>query len=215
VLRGIRGSGESWHRLRRPSHAAEREQLQGALDDAKSFPGVRCPGQGFGEDEGVFLVVRRASLMKGRGGPRAVPRPGSGVRPVTAAPLSREWLVRLRPHTVDADLRRDAVESGTLFVTDEQVLLLAPSTSFSVPFGIVDHIDRVRRGASRLVLADGHGSVTLGYGDSVKAIVESRVDLAFAHFRGDVPALVRKLEDQLARLGGEIEDEQRGDGGQS
>lgn len=173
-----------------------------ALEDAKSFDGVACPEQGLGEDERVFLAVRRASLLRGRGSSGALPGPSSGLRPVTTAPFSREWPSRLRAHTVDADPRRDAVESGSLFVTDERMLFLAPSTSVSVPFGLVRQIDRVRRGALRLVLVEARGALTLGYGAPFRPFVESRIDLALAHYRGDVPALVRKLEDQLADLDG-------------
>jgi hypothetical protein len=181
-----------------------RDSYAQLLDQAEHYEGDTDPGLVLKPGEAIFAKVAGASLVEERRGAGHWQGGSAGVSiPMgTIGGHSVRYRVgATRGHYVQGTPSPTAIDTGTLFVTNTRVVFEGASQTRECAFDKllgVQHDDDA--GTTVISVSNRQKPTTIHYGPAVAGWFDFRMDLALAHYRSEVPALVANLQQELAQL---------------
>ncbi len=179
----------------------QRAEYAALLEVATSFEGDETDEILLRNGERLFFEVTGASLVEERRGPGHYEGASSGLSIPVATIGGRSVRYRVgasRGHYVAGTPSPTAVDTGTVFLTNERVVFTGSSSTrecaFSKLIG-VHHDDA--EGTSSFAVSNRQKPMVVHYGPKVSAAFDFRTDLALAHYRGSVDDLVGHLRTEL------------------
>jgi hypothetical protein len=158
-------------------------------------PGFMCkPG------ETVFATVTSAALLEQRRLPGSYQGRSSGVSvPVGFGIRLRGG--RSRGHYVPGPEALTDIDVGTLYITNKRVVFQGPKQTRESLFDKTVGISRDdQRGVAVISVSNRQRPMVIRYGPRVTSDVAIRMELALAHFHGNLPTLIERLEHGLAEI---------------
>jgi len=183
---------------------AQRDSAEHLLEVAQTYAGETSSDLVLKPGEVVFASVTKASLVEERRGSGhwqggsagvSVPMGSVGGHPV------RYRVGAARGHYVQGAPAPTAIDTGTVFVTNQRVVFQGANQTRECAFAKllgVRHDDA--DGTTVLSVSNRQKPTTVHYGPKLSGWFDFRVDLALAHYRGQLPALVAQLEQDLANV---------------
>ncbi len=181
----------------------ERDQQAAALALAQQFAGEPTTQLVLHDGEAVFAAVTNAGLVEMRKGPGHWQGGSSGVSiPVGSlgGHAIRYHVGATRGHYVQGTPHPTAIDQGTLFITNQRVVFAGTSQTRECPFAKLLGYQHPGDGETTLSVSNRERPVTVSYGTALDGWVQLRLDLALAHYRHQVPALVERLQRELAAI---------------
>lgn len=154
--------------------------------------------------EAAFATVTGASLIEERRGAGHWQGGSAGVSVPIGHVGGRSVRYRVgatRGHYVQGTPSPTAIDKGTVVVTDRRVVFQGSGQTRECPFDKlvgIQHDDAA--GSSTFSTSNRARPVTVHYGPALAGWFDFRVDLALAHYRGQVAALVTRLQQELTAL---------------
>jgi len=195
-----REKAEKNHGKSLASWQARRDAQAELLRLAREFRGETAsdficnPGEAlFSTVTGTALVEhrRQSGQYQGRSGGFSIPL-GLGVRYRTG---------RSRGRYVQGPEVATAIDTGTLYVTNQRVVFRGMKQTrecrYDKTIGI-SHDDR--QGVAVISVSNRQKPMMVRYGPKVAGAVAIRMEMALAQYRGQLPALVARLEQELAAI---------------
>jgi hypothetical protein len=183
---------------------AQRDDYANLLDVAQNYPGTTADSILLGAGEAVFLSVNDASLIEDRRGPGHYAGHSQGVSIPIARVAGRPIRYRVgvnKGHYVQGTPTPAAVDTGTMFITNTRVIFQGSKQTRECAFTkLIGFESNHTDGSTSFSISNRQKSITIHYGPSLADEVDFRLNLALAHFRGDVGPLVKQLQDKLAEL---------------
>lgn len=182
---------------------AERDTLAALVDMARVATGESAAGSlALGPDEHLFATVSSVSLIQERRSRGGAPNGISGSGPSVPAPGGR--VLRYLPGAsrgshLEGTPAPNAIDSGTMHVTDQRVVFEGHTQTRECRFDDLRAV-QVGSGATTFAAANGIAPTTIHYGADLDGWFGFRLELAMSHHRGEVPALVDRLSEQLREL---------------
>jgi hypothetical protein len=178
----------------------EDSELREMLNEARS-QGVR---QGLGialkKDESAFQVLDGSALIE----PRRLPGHWEGRSQGFSFKVAKGVRYRVgtsKGHYVQGDEVPTPIDTGTLTITDQRVVFQGTKATrewaFSKLIGI-QHVDLPKSPWTAIQVSNRQKTSGFLYTPAVAAGVRFRLDLAIAHYHGEVDEMIRALEAQLA-----------------
>jgi hypothetical protein len=183
---------------------SQRDGYAGLLDVVRHFPGTTSDSLMLGAGESVFFTVTHASLIEDRRGPGHYAGHSQGVSIPIAHVAGRPIRYRVgvnKGHFVQGTPIPTAIDTGTVFITNRRVIFQGTKQTRECAFAkLIGFQSDDSGGSTTFSVSNRQKPTTIHYGPALSADVDFRLDLALAHFRGDVSPLVRQLEERLADL---------------
>lgn len=183
---------------------AERDGCAELLDVTQNFLGTTADTVMLGANETVFLKVSDASLIEDRRGPGHYAGHSQGVSIPIAHVGGRPIRYRVgvnKGHFVQGTPTPTAIDTGAVFITNKRVIFQGMKQTRECVFTkLVGYQSDDNEGSTTFSVSNRQKPTTIHYGASVADTFDFRLELALAHFRGDVGALVEQLQDQLTEL---------------
>jgi hypothetical protein len=179
----------------------ERQAAADLVETARTFAGIPTEEITLAAGEALFLAVGSSALVEERRGPGHYQGGSTGFSVPLGHTGVRYRVGATRGHYVQGAPTPTAVDRGTAYVTNRRVVFLGASKTRECPFAklLGLHHDQAE-GETTFSISGRQTPVTLLYGPAVAPVFAFRLDLALAHFRGEVPDLVARLEADLARV---------------
>jgi len=184
---------------------AEDEQLRQFLEEARSNQGV---DDGFGlvlkADERTFQVLQGPSLIE----PRRLPGHWEGRSQGFSIPITKGGL-RYRVGSskgqyVQGDETPTPIDTGTITITNQRVVFQGTKASrewaFSKLLGL-QHVDNPKWPWTAIQVSNRQKTSGFTYPAELAAPIRFRLDLALAHFHGEVDDFAAGIEEHLAQHG--------------
>jgi hypothetical protein len=179
---------------------AEDEQLHGFLDDARSNEGTE---DGFGlmlkKDERTFQVLQGPSLIE----PRRLPGHWEGRSQGFSIPIAGGVRYRVgstKGHYVQGAEKPTPIDTGTVTITNQRVVFQGTTASrewtFTQLLGL-QHVDDPKWPWTAIQVSNRQKTSGFTYPADLAAQVRYRLDLALAHFHGDMDHFTAALEAQI------------------
>ena len=181
----------------------ERDQQAAAVTLAQQFAGEPTSELVLRDGEALFATVTNAGLVELRRGPGRWQGGSSGVSiPVgtLGGRTIRYHVGATRGHYVAGTPHPSAVDQGTLFITNQRVVFAGASQTRECQFAKLLGYQHPGDGQTTLSVSNRQHPVTVSYGRALDGWVQLRLDLALAHYRHQVPALVERLRAELAAI---------------
>ena len=174
------------------------------IDTARTFEGTSADGILLEPGETVFLQVSDSELIEERRGPGTYSGRSQGISVPVMKVAGRQIRYRVgasKGHFVQGDPAPKAIDTGTLFITSTRVVFRGSAQTRECAFAKLIGFDHdADTGTTNLSVSNRSKPTTIHYGPACAATVEFRFDLALAHFRHTVDALVAGLEADLATI---------------
>ena len=103
-------------------------------------------------------------------------------------------------HYVQGTPHPSAIDTGTVFITNQRLVFEGHAQTRECAFAKLLGYQHGADGSTTLSVSNRQRPVTIFYGTAVSGWVQLRLDLALAHFRGEVPALAQRLQEGLTAL---------------
>jgi hypothetical protein len=157
-----------------------------------------------GPGEAVFYTVTGCSLnedrrtkghYQGRSSGVSIPVAGIGGRSV------RYRVGTSKGHYVQGTPTPTAIDTGTVYITNKRVVFQGRRQTRECAFAKligIHHDDR--DGSSTISVSNRQKPTIIHYGPNLSGHFDFRLDLALAHFRGNVDQFVRQIRGDLARI---------------
>ena len=183
---------------------AQRDGYAHLLDVAEHFAGTDADSILLGPGEAVFLTVTDCSLIEERRGAGHYAGHSQGVSIPVAHVGGRTIRYRVgvnKGHFVQGTPTPTAIDTGTVFITNKRVVFEGANQTRECAFAkLIGYQSDDDDGSTTFSVSNRQKPTTVHYGHEVSDDFDFRLDLAIAHFRGDVGPLVRQLQDRLAEL---------------
>jgi hypothetical protein len=185
-------------------HEAAVEHWQAQRDAYADLGGTASGDLMLAAGEAVFYKVTGCGLMEDRAGKGHYEGRSQGVSIPVGSIGGRSVRYRVgasKGHYVQGKPVATAVDTGTVYVTNRRVIFQGAKQTRECAFGKLigfHHDDRA--GSTTFSVSNRQKATTVHYGPGLAASFDFRLDLALAHFRATVPALVRQLEAELADI---------------
>jgi hypothetical protein len=184
----------------------QRDEQAAALTLAQTFAGEPSTQLVLRAGEAVFATVANASLIEPRKGPGQWQGRSSGVSIPVGSLGGRSVRYRVgasRGHYVQGAPHPTAIDTGTFFITNQRLVFEGHAQTRECPFAKLLGYEHADDGSTTVAVSNRQRPVTVHYGANLNGWVRLRLDLALAHFRQDVPALVERLQGGLAAVDAE------------
>jgi hypothetical protein len=184
----------------------ERDGQAAALALAQTFAGEPTTELLLHRGEALIGKVTNVALIEERKGPGRWQGRSSGVS-VPVASLGghavRYHVGASRGHYVQGTPHPTAIDTGTVFITNQRLVFEGQAQTRECAFAKLLGYQHGADGSTTLSVSNRQRPVTIHYGAEISGWVQLRLELALARFRGEVPALVQRLEEGLAALDAE------------
>jgi len=166
---------------------------------AQSYRGSTADGLMLKSGEAVFYKVTNCSLVeerrgvghyRGRSSGVSIPV-GFGVRYRTGAS---------RGHYVQGSPTPTSIDVGTVFITNQRVIFRGNRQTRECAFAKLIGYEHSDDGSTTFSVSNRQKPTVTFYGPQLSGHFEFRLDLALAHYRGDVNEFVGKLKEGLAEI---------------
>jgi hypothetical protein len=184
----------------------ERDGQVAALTLAQTFGGQPTGDLLLHRGEALYAKVTDVGLVEERKGAGHWQGRSSGVSiPVGSlgGRTIRYHVGASRGHYVQGAPHPTAIDTGTVFITNQRLVFEGHAQTRECAFPKLLGYQHGDDGSTTLSVSNRQRPVTLSYGPAVSGWVRFRLELALAQFRGDVPALVQRLQEGLAALDAE------------
>ncbi|HTW09228.1 MAG TPA: hypothetical protein VME46_17110 [Acidimicrobiales bacterium] len=183
---------------------AERDAYAELLQLATGFAGSATDAVMLAAGEALFCTVRGASLIEERAGKGhwqgasagvSVPIGSVGGRPV------RYRVGGTRGHYVQGTPAPTAIDHGTVYITNRRVIFSGTRQTRECAFAKLigfEHDDK--QGSTTFAVSNRQKPTTIHYGPGIADWFDFRLDLALAHSRGTIGALVHQLQQDLTQI---------------
>ena len=176
----------------------------GLLQLAQTYGGEPSDEIMLKSGEAVFARVTGASLVEERRGPGHWQGGSTGVSIPIGSIGGRSVRYRVgatRGHYVQGTPHPAAIDSGTVFVTNQRVIFRGASQTRECDFEKLigfQHSDP--EGETVFSVSNRQKPTTIHYGPQMAGWFDFRLDLALAHFRNTVGTLVSQLQQELGAI---------------
>jgi hypothetical protein len=180
-------------------HDGQAELLQAA----ETFAGVASNEVMLRDGERLFLTVAGTALVGERRAPGQWKGKSQGFSIPVASIGGRSIRYRTgttRGHFVQGAMVPTAVDVGTVFVTNQRVIFEGKKQTRECLFTKLVGFQHDADGSTTFSVSNRQQPTTIHYGPGAAPTFDFRLDLALAHFRGQVPALVQTLQQDLAQI---------------
>jgi hypothetical protein len=174
-----------------------------ALALAQGFNGESSTQLMLKANEAVFATVTNAGLIEERRGAGHYTGASSGVSiPIGSigGHAVRYHVGATRGHYVQAPPVPTAIDQGTVFITNQRVVFQGGHQTRECSFAKLIGFQHTNDGATVFSVSNRQKATVIHYGTEIAGWFDFRLDLALAHFKGTVPALVAQVQAQLAQL---------------
>ena len=182
----------------------QRDDCAAALDVARTYAGEPSSEIMLKSGERVFAGIAGAALIEDRRGAGHWEGRSSGVSVPVGSLGGRSIRCRTggsRGHYVQGTTTPTAIDTGTLYVTNMRVIFQGSRQTRECLFSkLVGFRHDDTAGTTTFSVSNRQKPTTIHYGPDVSAWFDFRLDLALAHYRSAVGALVSDLQDKLARI---------------
>lgn len=178
----------------------ERDACESLLAMAQTFQGAASDEILLKKGEALIATVTGASLIEERRGRGSWQGSSSGVSVPVGSLGGRSVRYRVggsRGHYVQGAPVPTAIDTGTIFVTTQRVIFQGSRQTRECRFDKLISIHHTDDGSTIFSVSNRQKPTVVHYGVSISGWFNFRLDLALAHYRGDVPALVAQLQQQL------------------
>ncbi len=151
----------------------------------------------------MFLHVDGCALVEDRRGQGTYVGHSQGVSLPVARIGGRQIRYRVgatRGHYVHGTPTPTAIDTGAVVITSDRVIFQGSKQTRECPFAKLIGYRHDEDGSTTFSLSNRAKPVTVHYGTAVAPTVDFRLELALAHFRNTVDALVAGLEADLAAI---------------
>ena len=173
------------------------------LDLAQTYEGERSTEMILKPGEAVFAFVTGASLIEERRGAGQWEGRSSGVSFPIGSIGGRSIRYRTggtRGHYVQGAPMPTAIDTGTLFVTNQRVVFQGGRQTRECRFDKMVGIHHTPDCATVFSVSNRQKPTNVYYGAEIAGWLDFRLDLALAHYRKDVPALIDQLKQDLVAV---------------
>lgn len=182
----------------------QRDGYAGLLDLAKGFQGSASEEVMLGADEALFYKVTGVALIEERRGQGHYSGRSAGV----SLPMGsigghavRYRVGATRGHFEQGSPTLTAVDNGTVFLTNKRVIFVGAKQTRECLFAkLISFGHDDAEGSTTFSVSNRQKPTTIHYGPELSASFDFRLDLALAHYRGTVAAMVSQLTGELAAL---------------
>ncbi len=153
--------------------------------------------------EALFASVSMASLVEDRRGAGQYQGRSSGVSiPVGSlgGHAVRYHVGASRGHYVQGAPVPTAIDTGTLFITNQRAVFIGSRQTRECTFAKLLGFQHGPDGSTTFAVSNRQKPTTVHYGAQIGGWVDFRLDLALAHYRDTVPALIDRLQADLAAI---------------
>jgi len=183
---------------------AQRDEYADLLRVAQTFRGTSSSELMLVAGEAVFYKVTGASLIEPRRKAGHYEGRSSGVSIPVGKIGGRTVRYRTgasKGHYVQGASVPTAVDTGTVYITNKRVIFQGVKQTRECAFARLigfQHSDR--EGSTTFSVSNRQKPTSIHYGPKLSGHFDFRLDLALAHYKGTVPALVRQLQAELAQI---------------
>jgi hypothetical protein len=170
---------------------------------AQTFNGESSTQMMLKAGETVFATVTNASLIEERRGAGHYSGASSGVSiPIgsVGGHAVRYHVGATRGHYVQAPPVPTAIDRGTVFVTNQRVVFQGGRQTRECAFAKLIGFQHTSDGATVFSVSNRQKATVIHYGTQIAGWFDFRLDLALAHFKNTVPALVAQMQAQMAQV---------------
>jgi hypothetical protein len=182
---------------------AQRDGQAELLQTAESFGGVATAGDLLTKPgEAVFLTVTNCALMGQRRAPGQWQGRSQGLSIPVGSIHGRSVRYRVgttRGHLVQGAMVPTATDTGTVHITNQRVIFTGLKQTRECLFAKLMGFEHAVEGSTTFSVSNRQQPTTIFYGAAAAPTFDFRLDLAMAHFRGTVPAMVETLKQDLAQ----------------
>ena len=181
------------------SWQARRDAQAELLRLAREFRGATASGFICGPGEAVFAAVTGSALIEYRRQPGQYQGRSSSVSLRLGPVGTRSGASRGR--YVQGPETATAIDTGTLYITNKRVVFQGSKQTRECRYDKTIGISRDdRHGTAVISVSNRQKPMMVRYGRKQAGAVATRMELALAHYRGQLPALVARLERELAAI---------------
>ena len=181
----------------------ERDGQASLLSEAESFPGEQSSEIILKKGEALFASVTNVSLIEERRGAGQWQGRSSGLSIPIGSIGGRSVRYRVgssRGHFVQGTPVPTAIDIGTLFITNQRAVFQGARQTRECRFDKLVGIQHTADGSTIFSVSNRQKPTVVHYGPALTDWLDFRLDLALAHYRDEVPALVARLKDDLAMI---------------
>jgi hypothetical protein len=175
------------------------------LEVATDFSGsTTADGLLLRSGEALFASVKGAALIEEHKGAGHWEGRSSGVS-IPIGSLGghsvRYHVGATRGHYVQGAPVAGASDTGTFYITNQRAVFVGARRTSECAFAkLVAYRHDDAAGTTTLSVSNRKKPTVVAYGSEVAGWVDFRFDLALAHFRGEMPALVKRLQRDVAEV---------------
>jgi len=181
----------------------ERDGQAAALALAQTYRGEPTTELMLHRGEALVAKITNVGLIEERKGPGRWQGGSSGVSiPVGSlgGHAIRYHVGATRGHYVQGTPHPTAIDTGTVFITNQRLVFTGHAQTRECAFTKLLGYQHGADGSTTLSVSNRQKPVTIFHGAAVSGWVQLRLELALAQFRGEVPALVQRIQEGLTRL---------------
>ncbi len=181
----------------------ERDGQAAAVTLAQTYAGDTTSDLMLHAGETVFARITNAALVEPRRGPGQWRGRSQGVSVPIGSLAGRPVRYRVgasRGHYVQGTPHPEAIDTGTAYITDQRVVFQGHTQTRECLFSKLLGCEQSPDGSTTFSVSNRQKPTTVHYGPQLSGWVHLRLELALAHYRHDVPALVERLQQELAAI---------------
>ena len=178
----------------------QRDASASLLEIAKTYAGESAGSLMLKRGEAVFACITGAALIEDRRGAGHWEGRSSGV----SVPIGsigghsiRYHVGRSKGHFVQGAPTPTAIDVGTAYVTNQRVVFQGSKQTRECRFDKLIGFQHTTDGSTVISVSNRQKPTTIHYGEELSGWFDFRLDLALAHYRGDLPSLINQLQEDL------------------
>jgi hypothetical protein len=182
---------------------AQRESSGALLELAQTFAGERSDEMLLKPGEALFATVTGVGLIEERRGAGHWEGRSSGVSIPVGSIGGRSIRYRTgvsKGHFVQGAPTPTSIDNGTLLITNTRVVFEGTRQTRECRFDKMIGMQHNADGSTVFSVSNRQKPTTAFYGPELSGWLDFRLELALAHYRDDVPALVAQLNQDIATL---------------
>ena len=181
----------------------ERDGEAAAVSLAQTYAGETTSELMLHAGEAVFARITNAGLVELRRGAGQWRGRSAGVSVPIGSLAGRPIRYRVgasRGHYVQGTPHPTAIDTGTAFITDQRMVFQGHTQTRECLFAKLLACEQSEDGSTTFSVSNRQKPTTIHYGPKLSGWVHLRLELALAHYRHEVPALIERLQHELAAI---------------
>jgi hypothetical protein len=181
----------------------ERDGEAAAVSLAQTYAGETTSELMLHASEAVFAKITDAGLIELRRGPGQWQGRSAGVSVPVGSLAGRPIRYHVgasRGHYVQGTPHPAAIDTGTAFITNQRMVFQGHSQTRECLFAKLLGCEQSDDGSTTFSVSNRQKPTTIHYGPQLNGWVHLRLNLALAHYRNEVPALIERLQHELAAI---------------